>query len=425
MTLDSHSVVQVVEDPSDLRTDPTAYLEQLAARVYDARAHWIVWSGSLCTSRSAMSISPETLTPVGQSTLCLAIGQPKPREQSWSDYFASGAGIPALWRKHALLAHLRAIEHALPTPFYLPYQIALAMNDHSLGRIARDGPTGLHLRAATLRARRNALPHILPVLRSSVRRDSARKSVDGTPAVSVALCAYNEADRIPWAIASVFAQSDSSWELLIVDDGSTDATAAAARSCTRGDSRVSLLQLPVNQGKAHALNRALSAARGRCLLELDADDWLPTDALERMRQMMDATPAHIGLLTFDHYVWRRARSGELHSRGMLPASRPVITSREARVPVPRLYRVSLLRQLGGWTTTDASAGRLFEDAALAWRLQRAGAVAIASGALYHRVIRGASVSQTHRAAYRTWAEQYLQTMEAHAQDRCWMTARSR
>ena len=411
MAFDSHPVVQAINDPSDLLTDPAGYLAQLVARLRDAPAHWIAWSGALRAWNSAAPAFQESLSHCEGAPLCLAVGEKKSPEQSWADYFASGRGIPSLWQRRTLLARLRSIEHPLPTPFYLPYQLALSMEDISLAHSGARAKVGINNRLAAHWARRDALSHILSVLRPPKRHNVPHGyEDDGVPTVSIALCAYNEADRIPWAIASVLAQSDCSWELLVVDDGSTDSTAATARSCAQHDPRVILLRSPVNRGKAHALNRALAAARGRYLLELDADDWLPPHALLRMRLAMDATPESIGLLTFDHFTWRLARRGELSLRGMTPATSPIITPSEAHVSIPRLYRTGVLRQLGGWTTTDASAGRLFEDVALILQLRRYNAIATASGALYHRVIRRASISQTHRTAYQAWAKQYARDM---------------
>ena len=405
-------VVHTLQDPVDLRATPAAYLARLSALVRDSSTPWIAWSGALFPGRQrpASDALEAALAGVGPAILCLAGGENKPQAQSWLSHFSSGRCIPWLWRRYALLALLNALRHPLPTPFYLPFQLAFAVSPSAIGHAGRHGPALTSLPAGAVRARRSALPHILPVVAASVRPPAILSPGDESPAISVALCAYNEADRIAWAIASVLAQSDSSWELLIVDDGSTDETAATARACVRQDPRVTLLQLPANQGKAHALNHALAAARGRFLLELDADDWLPPHAVKSMREAMDDAAQSVSLLTFDHFVWRRARSGELLPRGVLPASAPVVSKREARVPIPRLYRTSALRELGGWQTTDASGGRLFEDVAITREVQRRGAVARGSGALYHRVIRQSSVSQTHRTAYRPWAERQFHGM---------------
>ncbi|MBN1341081.1 MAG: glycosyltransferase family 2 protein [Phycisphaerae bacterium] len=93
------------------------------------------------------------------------------------------------------------------------------------------------------------------------------------PLVSVVIPAYNAEDTIGRAIDSVLAQTLGDWELIVVDDGSTDRTAEAARS--RGD-RVRVIRCP-HLGPGPARNQGAEAALGQYLAWLDADDvWYPT-----------------------------------------------------------------------------------------------------------------------------------------------------
>ena len=92
-----------------------------------------------------------------------------------------------------------------------------------------------------------------------------------TPQVSVIMPAHNAQATIGWAIQSVLQQTHQDFELLVVDDGSTDATEACAR--THGD-RVRYLR-QARAGPAAARNRGASEARGAFMAFLDADDlWL-------------------------------------------------------------------------------------------------------------------------------------------------------
>src|SRR4051812_7778207 len=92
------------------------------------------------------------------------------------------------------------------------------------------------------------------------------------PLVSIVLPTYNRADVIGRAIDSVRAQTFLDWELLVIDDGSTDGTADVV---TGIDQRVRLLRQP-NGGTYVARNYGLVQARGRYLTFLDSDDaWLP------------------------------------------------------------------------------------------------------------------------------------------------------
>ncbi len=100
----------------------------------------------------------------------------------------------------------------------------------------------------------------------------------GKVMASVIMPAYNRADTIAEAIASVRAQSHENWELLVVDDGSTDATAETVRALIEetGDSRIRLIELPWNKGVSAARNAGLEQARGDVIAYLDSDnDWDP------------------------------------------------------------------------------------------------------------------------------------------------------
>jgi len=92
--------------------------------------------------------------------------------------------------------------------------------------------------------------------------------------VSIVLPTFNRLRYLPEAIASVQAQTFSDWELLVVDDGSTDGTAEYVRAL--GDPRIHLILEPHRGNVAAARNRGLLAARALWVGFLDSDDrWLP------------------------------------------------------------------------------------------------------------------------------------------------------
>ncbi|MFM9941383.1 MAG: glycosyltransferase family 2 protein [Hyphomicrobiaceae bacterium] len=103
--------------------------------------------------------------------------------------------------------------------------------------------------------------------------DSAR------PVVSVVIPTFNRAHRLGAALRSVLDQTFQDFEIIIVDDASTDATLSALREFS--DTRISVLRHPVNRGAAASRNTAIALARGQYIALLDSDDtWLP-DKLER------------------------------------------------------------------------------------------------------------------------------------------------
>jgi GT2 family glycosyltransferase len=108
------------------------------------------------------------------------------------------------------------------------------------------------------------------------------------PEVTVVMPAYQAAGTIEAAVASVVAQTRGDWELVVVDDGSSDGTAARVERL--GEPRARVLRKE-NGGPAAARNAGIATARGRLVSFLDADDlWLPT-YLETMTAALDATPS--------------------------------------------------------------------------------------------------------------------------------------
>ncbi|CAA9274171.1 MAG: hypothetical protein AVDCRST_MAG04-3321 [uncultured Acetobacteraceae bacterium] len=111
------------------------------------------------------------------------------------------------------------------------------------------------------------------------------------PAVSILTPAYDVARFIGTTLDSVLAQTTPDWEMVVVDDGSQDGTAAVV--ATRRDPRIRLIRQG-NAGVSAARSRAMEAARGRAILFLDADDWLAPDALARLSTALRSAPQAVG-----------------------------------------------------------------------------------------------------------------------------------
>lgn len=106
-------------------------------------------------------------------------------------------------------------------------------------------------------------------------------NVNRQPMVSVYTCAYNAEDYIERTILSVLRNGFSDIEYIIVDDGSTDETLLEIAKFA-DDPRIKIVLSPANEGLASASNRAISKARGRYVLRVDADDQLIPGAIESM-----------------------------------------------------------------------------------------------------------------------------------------------
>lgn len=125
------------------------------------------------------------------------------------------------------------------------------------------------------------------------------------PTFSIAIPAYNAAVTIGPAIESVLAQSIDDWELVVVDDGSTDGTAAVVSGFADRDSRITLV-VQANAGASAARNTANGHCAGRFICRLDADDMLLPEYLASLRDFIEAHP------DYDIYAcnaWRVAQGG--------------------------------------------------------------------------------------------------------------------
>lgn len=114
-----------------------------------------------------------------------------------------------------------------------------------------------------------------------------------SPMVSVIIPAYNAADFLPDAIASVKQQTFSDWELLIINDGSTDDTVEIVREYQKGNDQIHLINQP-NQGVSTARNRGVEASQGQIIAFLDADDQWCSDKLDQHLKHLQSNP-HVGV----------------------------------------------------------------------------------------------------------------------------------
>ncbi|MGK5640648.1 dolichyl-phosphate beta-glucosyltransferase [Streptomyces sp. URMC 126] len=113
----------------------------------------------------------------------------------------------------------------------------------------------------------------------------------GTVGLSVVVPAYNEEDRLAPSLKAIRDHLDGEgtddWELIVVDDGSTDGTADVVRAAAAEDPRVRLLGSPANRGKGHAVRTGVLASRGRRVLVTDADLATPMEELPLLAARLD------------------------------------------------------------------------------------------------------------------------------------------
>jgi glycosyltransferase involved in cell wall biosynthesis len=110
------------------------------------------------------------------------------------------------------------------------------------------------------------------------------------PLISVLVPTYNRLELLRGAVASVSAQTYGGWELVVVDDGSTDGTLEWLSGLT--DPRIRWIALPRSGNLGVVRNRALAEARGEWIAFLDSDDAFERDKLEIQLAALRADPSH-------------------------------------------------------------------------------------------------------------------------------------
>lgn len=115
--------------------------------------------------------------------------------------------------------------------------------------------------------------------------------MNARPIVSVIIAAFNAEDYIVTAVSSALAQTMTQLEVIVVNDGSTDATSSTLQSIH--DERVRLYNLAANQGPSFCRNYAIERAEGDWIAILDSDDWWDPRRLDVLLQTAIGNQAHV------------------------------------------------------------------------------------------------------------------------------------
>ncbi|OZA09264.1 MAG: dolichol-phosphate mannosyltransferase [Rhodobacterales bacterium 17-64-5] len=145
---------------------------------------------------------------------------------------------------------------------------------------------------------------------------SVARSQDGLPRLSVVVPMRNEAGAIAALVHDIFAAlAVVEFELLLVDDGSTDATREVCRALAARDARIRVLGHPVSAGQSAALHSGVLAARATLVATLDGDGQNPAENLPRLiAPLMQPDAEAIGLVAGQRVGRKDTLSKRLASR---------------------------------------------------------------------------------------------------------------
>lgn len=173
------------------------------------------------------------------------------------------------------------------------------------------------------------------------------------PLISVVLPTYNRAGTLERAIRTVLGQTFRALELIVVDDGSTDGTAAVLAAI--GDERLRPMRLPRNRGAAAARNAGLAEARAAWIAFQDSDDeWLP-QKLDLQWQVAAEAPPEVGLILGGYLAEQQSRRTAVRPASILSGgdAQPDLLDGWPIITPTWLARKSLLDALGGFDTSYA------------------------------------------------------------------------
>lgn len=186
--------------------------------------------------------------------------------------------------------------------------------------------------------------------------------------VSIIVPVYNGEKFIRETMDSVLAQTYSDWELLLIEDGSSDGSADVIEKyvAEKAETRIRLIRQPSNQGAARSRNRGLLEASGRYIAYLDADDLWAPEKLEHELKFMEEKGAA--------FVFTGYEFADEHGVGL---------GKVVRVPETLVYRQALSNTTIFTTTVMFDTSKISkellempviksEDTALWWKVLRAG-----------------------------------------------------
>ena len=125
-----------------------------------------------------------------------------------------------------------------------------------------------------------------------------------TPCVSIIVPVYNTAEFIHIAIDSVLQQTFRNFELLLIDDGSTDNSLEILKRLQKADERVRIVT-ETNAGPGIARNNGIKRARGEYMAFLDADDMFEPSMLESLYNEARKNKLDIALCDYDVYITKK------------------------------------------------------------------------------------------------------------------------
>ncbi len=188
--------------------------------------------------------------------------------------------------------------------------------------------------------------------------------------VTVLIPSYNPGRYLREAVESVFNQTMKNWELIIVDDASTDDSLSTIKDYM-DDPRITIIRNPINMGQSKTQNVGLQYVKTPFFIMLDSDDWFFPDTLKTLMKESKNVSDDVALICGNVRRVYEDDSGKVikeyvrKSENFESIYEYILST---NVPYPRFYRTAALKYIGGWPTDDPYEGRYLEDQRIDLRL---------------------------------------------------------
>jgi biofilm PGA synthesis N-glycosyltransferase PgaC len=203
------------------------------------------------------------------------------------------------------------------------------------------------------------------------RKTTDPPELDEYPLFSILIPCHNEQDQIDETIERLTALDYPAYEVIVVDDGSTDQTADTIKSLCTEFPKLRAVYLEQNQGKAAALNIACLASRGEFLLTLDADALISPQALRWIAWHFSLFP-RVGAVTGNPRIVNRTsllakiQTGEFATIiGLIKRTQRLVGKVLTVSGVIAAFRKTALHSVGFWDTDMVT-----EDIDITWKLEK-------------------------------------------------------
>jgi len=207
-------------------------------------------------------------------------------------------------------------------------------------------------------------------------RKPPRRTPSSYPGVTILVAAYNEAAAIRDTLASLAVQDyPGPFQVLVLNDGSTDETVALAEQALEGLSfpahaSVRIHDFKVNRGKAAVLNEGLTSARHELILTLDGDSWVKRDGLRKIVERMLSDPSDTQAVagavmvrnSRENLLTRAQEWDYFHGIASVKRMQGMYHGTLVAQGAFSLYRRAALEEVGGWPECVG------EDIVLSWAL---------------------------------------------------------